>query len=60
MKDKPVIEVFSNDIISGQFNTHGVAIEKDKDPCPVICYSMPQYLNIIQIGGEEHQSAYSV
>ncbi|KAF4348224.1 hypothetical protein G4B88_024830 [Cannabis sativa] len=40
-KYKPVIEIFSNDIISGQFNTHGVSVEKDKDPCPVVGDGVP-------------------
>lgn len=44
-KELPIIEVLSNNIVSGQFNTHGIAIEKGKDPCPVVCNSIPQYLN---------------
>ena len=40
-EDKPIIEIFSDDIIGGKFNTHGVAIEEDKDPCPVVSDGIP-------------------
>jgi hypothetical protein len=52
--DIPVIEIFSNDIVSGQLNTHGVAIEKDKDPRPIVCDSVPQHLIINNIQIELH------
>lgn len=43
-KTKPIKEIFRDDIISGQFNTHGVSVEEDKDPCPVVCNCVPKHL----------------
>lgn len=40
----PIVEIFSNDVIGGKLDPHGVAIEEDEDPSSIIGHSIPQDL----------------
>lgn len=45
-KMEPVIEVFGNNIIGGEFYSQRHSIEKKEDPCSVIGDGIPKDLNI--------------